>query len=216
MHRGDFTLVNLRVPEYYRQEEAESIYYPVHSFSRSSDEGEKPNVVLIIMESFSKEYSGYLNGNDGYMPFLDSLMQESLHFPNAFANAKKSLEALPAILASIPALMETPFVSSPYSANKINSLPRQLKNSGYHTSFFHGGINGTMGFDDFARKLNTFPRPFFTCLFSLSSHHPYISVRSPLLPQPDWGLCRSHGILPSGKSRFKRSGHKAYTTYRCG
>ena len=145
-----FNKQHLRVPEYFPPQEAELIFYPVHSNIRSSGE-EKPNVVVIIMESFSKEYSGYLTGMDGYMPFLDSLMQESLHFPYAFANAKKSLEALPAILASIPALMETPFVSSPYSANKINSLPRQLKNAGYHTSFFHGGINGTMGFDDFAR-----------------------------------------------------------------
>jgi phosphoglycerol transferase MdoB-like AlkP superfamily enzyme len=165
--------------------------------------------VLIIMESFSREFSAYLTDSTGYMPFLDSLMQQSLFFPHAFANGKKTIEALPAILASLPTLMETPFVSSPYSANTINSLPGQLRRHGYHSSFFHGGINGTMGFDDFTRlagieryygrnefgndkyydgywgifddrffqyfagKLDTFAQPFFSCFFSLSSHHPY-------------------------------------------
>lgn len=203
-----FNKQQLTPREYFTPEKAQMIFDPVHISDSISGYG-KPNVILIIMESFSREYSGYLNGTVGYMPFLDSLMQESLYFPNAFANGMKSLEALPAIVASIPALIETPFVSSPYSAYSINALPQMLKNSGYHTSFFHGGINGTMGFDDFAGlagiesyhgknefgnddyfdgnwgiydeqffqyfagKLNSKPQPFFSCFFSLSSHHPY-------------------------------------------
>ncbi len=204
-----FNKQQLRVPVYFSMEKAGSLYNPLHE-NKGNAEGLNTNVVVIIMESFSSEFSGYLSGSTGHMPFLDSLMQHSLLFTNSFANAKKSIEAIPAILASIPALMETPFVSSPYSANIINSMPGELRELGYHTSFFHGGANGTMNFDDFARiagiehyygkdefgndefydgywgifdeeffrffagKLNTFPQPFFSCFFSLSSHHPYI------------------------------------------
>jgi phosphoglycerol transferase MdoB-like AlkP superfamily enzyme len=204
-----FKKQQLRVPGYFSMEKAGALFSPLHE-TKENAERLNTNVVVIIMESFSSEYSGYLRGSTGHMPFLDSLMQHSLHFTNSFANAKKSIEAIPAILASIPVLMETPFVSSPYSANRINSLPGELRELGYHTSFFHGGANGTMNFDDFVRvagtehyygkdefgndefydgywgifdeeffrffagELNTFPQPFFSCFFSLSSHHPYI------------------------------------------
>jgi phosphoglycerol transferase MdoB-like AlkP superfamily enzyme len=204
-----FNKKQLTIPAYLTMESAESIFSPLHELP-GKGRIKNTNVVLIIMESFSSEHSGFLTGSTGHMPFLDSLMQHSLLFTNAFANAKKSIESLPAILASIPALMDTPYVSSPYSSNTINSLPGKLRELGYHTSFFHGGINGTMGFDNFAKvagveryfgrnefgndsyhdgywgifdeeffqffagKLNTFSQPFFSCLFSLSSHYPYI------------------------------------------
>ncbi len=167
------------------------------------------NVIIIILESFSKEFIGSLNGNTGYTPFLDSIIRNGLVFENAFANGKQSIQALPAIFASLPALMEMPYISSRYSGNRLSALPSILGANGYHTSFFHGGRNGTMGFDEFcniagikhyyglneyvglnafdgnwgiydeeflqfyAEKLNTFPQPFFSSVFTLSSHHPY-------------------------------------------
>ena len=111
----------------------------------------KKNVVVLILESFSKEYVGYLNNGIGYTPFLDSLMQHSLVFPNGYANAKRSVEGIPAIVAGIPALMDEPFASSIYQTNEITSLASILKENGYSTSFFHGGANGTMNFDSFTK-----------------------------------------------------------------
>ena len=115
----------------------------------------KKNVVIIILESFSREHFGVFNptlenGNyKGYTPFLDSLSQHSLIFPNAFANGHKSIDAMPSILASIPALV-LPYVVSEYSSNQINALPYLLKKEGYQTAFFHGAPNGSMGFESFA------------------------------------------------------------------
>jgi phosphoglycerol transferase MdoB-like AlkP superfamily enzyme len=109
------------------------------------------NVVLIILEGFGKEYIGSLNSYKGYTPFLDSLIEESLVFTNAYANGKRSIEGIPAIVAGIPALMTDPFISSAYSGNVITSLPGILKVKGYTSAFFHGGTNGTMGFDNFSK-----------------------------------------------------------------
>ena len=78
-------------------------------------------------------------------------MKESLVFTNAFANAKSSMEGIPAILASIPSWMDDPFIYSFYSGNQITSLASLLKPKGYTSSFFHGGKNGTMGFDSFCK-----------------------------------------------------------------
>jgi phosphoglycerol transferase MdoB-like AlkP superfamily enzyme len=167
------------------------------------------NVVIFILESFSKEYSCFLGGGKGYTHFLDSLLQQSLVFTNAFANGTQSYEAMPAIIAGIPSLMDEPYSGSNYADNLIESLPFLLRQEGYHTTFYHGGNNGTMGFSNFARvagveyymgreeynndadfdghwgiwdepylqyfagQIDRFPQPFFTALFTLSSHHPY-------------------------------------------
>ena len=167
------------------------------------------NVVIIILESFSKEFIGALTGKTSYTPCFDSIIHQSLAFENAFANGKQSIQALPAIFASLPSLMDNPYISSRFSGNRLDALPSILASYGYHTSFFHGGRNGTMGFDEFcniagithyyglneydgpkafdgnwgiydeqflqfyAQKLNSFQQPFFSSVFTLSSHHPY-------------------------------------------
>ena len=109
------------------------------------------NVVVIIMESLSKEFVGFHNQHN-LTPFLDSLSNHSLVFNNTFSNGLRSIEALPAITASIPTLSNTPFISSVYAQNQFNSLPSILNKIGYSTSFFHGGTRGTMGFYGFAKK----------------------------------------------------------------
>lgn len=115
------------------------------------------NVVVIILESFSMEFSGFLNkeilGPDykGYTPFLDSLAEKGITFRYGFANGRKSIDAMPSVLSSIPSV-EIPFVLSHYGTNQISSIASILKPKGYHSAFFHGAPNGSMGFDAFARK----------------------------------------------------------------
>lgn len=170
----------------------------------------KMNVFVIALESFSKEYIGALNGRStGYTPFLDSLIGESLTFTNAFANGKTSIEGIPSIVAGLPSWMNEPYITSPYGSNQINSIANLLKPKGYYTAFFHGGTNGTMGFDAFANlagysnyfgrteyrnendydgswgiwdeeflqyvanTINKKKQPFFSTVFTLTSHHPY-------------------------------------------
>ena len=135
---------------YFNQPELEKIYSPLHT--PNSKIIENKNIVILIMESYSKEFIGYHNEGKSYTPFLDSLMQHSMVFNNAFANGLKSIEALPAITASIPTLMDNPFITSNYGQNQFESLASLLKKEGYNTSFFHGGQRGTMGFYSFIHK----------------------------------------------------------------
>nr|MDQ3048412.1 sulfatase-like hydrolase/transferase [Bacteroidota bacterium] len=131
------------------EDELRQIYDPNHPAQTGGMK--KLNVILIALESFGKEYVGALNNRkEGYTPFLDSLITHSLCFSNAFSNGKKSIEGIPAITAALPTWMNEPFITSPYSGNRISSLAGILKSQGYSTSFFHGGTNGTMGFDAFA------------------------------------------------------------------
>ncbi|MDD2850487.1 MAG: sulfatase-like hydrolase/transferase [Desulfuromonadaceae bacterium] len=193
---------------YFNDSELTRRYTPEHVY-RHNQKVRQDNVVIIILEGFSKEFVGALNDGKGYTPCFDTIIKDGRVFENAFANGKQSIEALPAIFAGIPSLMSDPYISSAYSSNDIMALPAILTSHGYHTSFFHGGRNGTMGFDDFshlagiknyvgmneyqgpaafdgkwgvydeeflqfyATSLSSFPEPFFSSVFTLSSHHPY-------------------------------------------
>ncbi|MBR4840297.1 MAG: sulfatase-like hydrolase/transferase [Paludibacteraceae bacterium] len=137
------------------QEETEKVYSPIH---RPQAQGEfKPlNVVILIMESFGKEYTGFFNKDlengtyKGYTPFLDSLMAESLTFDYSYSNGRKSIDAMPSILTSIPMFKE-PYVLTPYYTNQVNSIASLLATKGYYSAFFHGAPNGSMGFQAFAK-----------------------------------------------------------------
>ena len=115
--------------------------------------GKIQNVVIILLESFAQEYTGGANLEVSYTPFLDELSQKSLSFSNHFANGRRSIEAIPSVLAEIPSLMGEPFITSSFQTNQVIGLGSILKNRGYHTSFFHGAENGTMFFDSFAHRL---------------------------------------------------------------
>jgi phosphoglycerol transferase MdoB-like AlkP superfamily enzyme len=188
---------------YFEEKELLSIYNPIINL-KPTQPLTKKNVVVIILESFGDE-----NVGRGYTPFLDSLITKSYYFKNAFANGKVSIDAVPSILSSIPSLMNNSFISSSFSLNKINGLPKILKKEGYGTSFFHGSFNGSQNFDQYAKvagfdqyygkdeyvgkeafdgkwgiydeefmqffcnKLTDFKQPFFSSIFTISSHNPY-------------------------------------------
>jgi phosphoglycerol transferase MdoB-like AlkP superfamily enzyme len=143
--------------------ELEAVFSPVHKID-NPDPTVRKNVVILILESFGREHSGRLNpqledGNyQGYIPFLDSLMDHSLTFSNAYSAGRKSIDAIPAILAGIPCL-DAHYVISNYSTNRIHGLGSILKEQGYDVGFFHGAPNGSMGFDAFA-KLAGFDKYF--------------------------------------------------------
>ncbi|MDR0971507.1 MAG: sulfatase-like hydrolase/transferase [Bacteroidales bacterium] len=107
---------------------------------------EKTNVVVIILESFSEEY--LLK----YTPFLSSLAKRSIVF-EGYANGKRSIDGLPSVLSSLPLLSNESFITSQYGSDNISSFASLLKKFNYKTSFFHGGYNGTMGFDAFTKNV---------------------------------------------------------------
>jgi len=127
-------------------------YFEIEKFpAQGQKEFRDKNIVILLLESFSKEYVGSLNNYPGYTPFLDSLMQHSLVFTNAYSNGYRSLDAIPSIVASVPCLMDDPITTSVYSSNKFTTIADLLKEKNYQTAFFHGGTNGTLGLDGFAK-----------------------------------------------------------------
>lgn len=142
-------------PNYFTAQELDAIYTPLHTPSDTIATSPGKNLVIFMIENFSQEFVGRLNpdieGYEGYMPFIDSMLDSCLYYDVMIANAGFSIDAPPAILASIPR-MDRPFVVTPHSLNHINSLPQGLGRMGYTTSFFHGGDNESLGIQAFTRQ----------------------------------------------------------------
>ena len=150
---------SFEVPDYFSNEkEMEAIFDPIHIplTTHHSPLTTKKNVVVIIIESFGREYIGaynkHLDGGryKGYTPFADSLIAHSLTYTHSYCNGRKSIDGMPSILSSIPMFVE-PFFLSPYSNNAISGIADCLNGKGYTTAFFHGAERGSMGFMAFAR-----------------------------------------------------------------
>ncbi len=141
--------------KFFDDEKLSKLYNP-HYIPAKIKPFSNDNVVIIILESFAREYIGAFNHNleggtyKGYTPFIDSLIDVSITFDVSIANGKKSIDGIPSVLSSVPSL-ETPYVISHYANNQINGLATLLKKKGYYSAFFHGAPNGSMGFDSFTK-----------------------------------------------------------------
>lgn len=141
--------------EKYFTEEGALLRHLNGSLQGSLLEGRRParpqNVIIILLESFGLEYVGPHDGKS-FTPFLDELARKSLNFENAYANGRRSIEGVAAVIGGIPALMSEPFISSQFTSNYFLGLGTLLTAENYSSSFFHGGRNGTMYFDSFMKS----------------------------------------------------------------
>jgi phosphoglycerol transferase MdoB-like AlkP superfamily enzyme len=144
-------------PKYLEPEQAEQLLMERSQQSPWTETGfgllRRHNVVILILESFAREYMGDDQDRPCYMPFICELARSSVYFNWAFANGRRSIDSFYSIHAGIPALQEQALVTSSYGANRMPGLPRSLSTQGYATAFFHGGRNGTMFFDLMAKAV---------------------------------------------------------------
>lgn len=106
--------------------------------------GESRNVVLFIMESVPEDYFQPSGKYKVRMPFIDSLLEHSTYFENAFSFSHNSNKGIVAILAGLPTLTEIPLYHSSYTNIPKTGIGELLAGKGYTSAFFIGD-----NFDDF-------------------------------------------------------------------
>lgn len=130
---------------YLSDSDAQKYYTPLHQ-PADSVQFKQMNVVVFILESFGKQAMAR-----GYMPFLSELAHKGLSFEYSYSTGRKSIDGMPSVLSSIPSFVE-PFFLTPASMNDLSGIAGELtRNKGYHSAFFHGAENGSMGFQAFAK-----------------------------------------------------------------
>ena len=102
-------------------------------FKKTED---KPNIVVIVVESLGADLFGVNKYGYTFTPFLDSLSRHSLLWTNCLSTTPRSFGAVPAITGSVPhGLKGFQFGDIP----EYNSLFSVLKDNDYHTSAFYAG-----------------------------------------------------------------------------
>jgi phosphoglycerol transferase MdoB-like AlkP superfamily enzyme len=192
----------------------------VHNDTEEILTTKRPNIVLLILESWTADVIGALGAEQGIAPYFDELAKDGLLFTDFYANGYRSNFGIPAVLAGYPSTPEGSVLSHPLKMERLPTLGGSLKKAGYDTLFHYGGddrfddmiaffhhsgfdrivdqaafdkkdMNSKWGAQDhvlFNRVIDDLKgakEPFFSAMFTLSSHEPFEVPMAPVYPGKD-------------------------------
>lgn len=99
----------------------------------------KPNIVLVILESYTADIVESLGGLPNVTPNLDSLIQGGLSFQNFYAAGNRTYKSLPAILNGYPSLPVDRVIKYKHIIEKLPSIAHTINKQDYFSSFYYGG-----------------------------------------------------------------------------
>ena len=169
---------------------------------------ERPNIIVILLESWSADLIESLGGEPGITPNFRELEKDGLLFTNIYASANRSQHAMSSLFGGLPGMPVTTITNHPDKYYAVPSLVKKMDSIGYCNSFYFGGelnygnilsylrynefdeiieakdINegfkkGKLGYHDtdvmpwYAEQLSKYQQPFFSTLFTQSTHSPY-------------------------------------------
>jgi len=209
--------------ESFKISEATNIVSNLHNFRKDTTlsilKTKAPNIVVILLESWSADLIQSLGGEPGITPEFRKLEKEGILFTQHYSTGNRSQQAMASLLGGFPALPVTTLTNHPEKYSGVPSIIKKLNNAGYATSFYFGGQliygnmksyiiyndfdniyevydfdnsvpKGKLGVHDeylFDKHINDMVQekePFFSILFTLSTHSPYDQPMENVL---DWG-----------------------------
>ena len=99
----------------------------------------RPNVVLLILESFGRTVMDARVDSMPVMPCMQRFKQEGIWFENFFANSFRTDRGEVAVMNGFPAQTRMSIMKLPGKSRTLPSLARSLAREGYATSFVYGG-----------------------------------------------------------------------------
>lgn len=196
----------------FSDEEAKTIVKTMHQVKADSTISlfaiEKPNIVVLLLESWSADLIESLGGEAGITPEFKALEKEGLLFTHFYASGNRSQQAMGSLFGGLPGLPITTITDHPEKYAALPSFIQDINQDGYYSSFWFGGqLNygnilsylmynefdqiiegkdlpaafnrGKLGVHDedllnyVAIEMGKQTQPFFTTIFTLSSHSPY-------------------------------------------
>ncbi|WP_165760278.1 LTA synthase family protein [Niastella populi] len=142
----------LEIKKYYTAQALDSFFTIKRQYLHAKP-FQRRNVVVVMLESFCREYLDVESVYHADTPFLDSIISQSTWCSNAYANGFTSNQGIVSILGSMPPLLEEPYYKSIYSNNRIRGLGAILKEQGYSTHFFYGAEPDHFGFGKFCKVI---------------------------------------------------------------
>jgi phosphoglycerol transferase MdoB-like AlkP superfamily enzyme len=102
-------------------------------------DAKRPNIVLLILESWSADLIFELGGEAGITPEFSKLTKEGILFNSIYASGSRSEQGMACIFSGFPAHPVSSITVQPDKFVKLPSLVREMKNQNYYTAFYFGG-----------------------------------------------------------------------------
>ena len=109
----------------------------------------KPDIIIIVLESFSGYLIGPLGGDSLATPNINRYAKEGILFSNFYASGTRTDKAMPAVLDGYPAQPAQSIIKEPNKSQTLPSLVRILNEKGYNSSFWYGGEINFANFNSF-------------------------------------------------------------------
>ncbi|MDR0894862.1 MAG: sulfatase-like hydrolase/transferase [Prevotellaceae bacterium] len=100
---------------------------------------QRPDVLIVILESFSSHLMASLGGMPDVAVRLDSLSREGVLFTHFYANSFRTDRGLVSILSGYPAQPTTSIMKYPRKTQNLPSIAGALRKVGYETHYYYGG-----------------------------------------------------------------------------
>ncbi len=99
----------------------------------------KPNVMIILLESFTANASHLFSGHNNCTPYLDSIARQNLSFMKCYSSGDRTEKGLVSVVSGYPAQPSSSIIVFPDKMSQLPSLSKTLKKQGYHSMFMYGG-----------------------------------------------------------------------------
>lgn len=128
--------------EFYTKAEMLSILEPLKINGNSTVKllnTNRPNIILIITESFTAKALEATGGHIGIMPNMNQLVKEGVLFDQIYAASDRTDKGISAVIAGYPSLPGTSVLKFQKLTEKLAFIPSRLNANGYISEFFYGG-----------------------------------------------------------------------------
>ena len=134
---------NVNPYNYYSPNEAKATSDYLHSVEKDTTlsvlNSSNPNIVLIVLESWTDQLIESLGGEKGITPDFDKLSKEGIVFSNLYASGERSNQGMNCIFSGFPAQPTVVLISQSDKFQKQPFFVNPFHDKGYQTSFSFGG-----------------------------------------------------------------------------
>ncbi len=129
--------------KYLTDNEAQTIYTELHHFRKDTTSNifniSKPNIILILLESWSGDIIEALGGEKDVTPEFNKLCKEGVLFTNFYSTGFRTEQGLAALLSGFPSQPKTTIIRKFGKFDKLPSLVNVLDSKGYSSAYYYGG-----------------------------------------------------------------------------
>jgi phosphoglycerol transferase MdoB-like AlkP superfamily enzyme len=129
--------------KFFELERANELLSEMHHSTSDSSERilnvVKPNIVIIMLESWGADVISCLGGEKDVTPKFCELAKEGILFNNFFATGDRTEQGMLAILSGYPAQPISSIIKEFGKFDKLPNLYKVMKNNSYYTSYYCGG-----------------------------------------------------------------------------